>query len=164
MFVTITLFILSFLGQVLAFHKGLNFGATLPNGTCRSQADWTRGFRAMLSSKARFDNARVFASSDCNTLDNAVPAALSTGIKILAGVWTQNDAHYAAEKTALVNALKKWPNWQQWLLAVSVGSEDLYREEVSGSQITQKVSEVKRILKEKGVTVPVGHIDTWTAW
>ena len=148
----------------VAFYKGLNFGATLPNGACRSQEDWTRGFKTMLNSKANFDIARVFASSDCNTLANAVPAALSTGVKILAGVWTQDDAHYSAEKGALLDALQRWPNWQNWLIAVSVGSEDLYRKEVPGSQITSKVYDVRGMLRAKGVTVPIGHVDTWTAW
>jgi exo-beta-1,3-glucanase (GH17 family) len=147
-----------------AFYKGLNFGAALPNGACRSQADWARAFRAMRNSAAHFEVVRVFASSDCNTLANAVPAALSVGVKLLAGVWTQNDAHYAAEKQALLNALQAWPKWQDWLIAVSVGSEDLYRKEVNGSQITPKVYDVRGMLRAKGVTVPIGHVDTWTAW
>jgi exo-beta-1,3-glucanase (GH17 family) len=147
-----------------AFYKGLNFGANLPSGACRSQDDWTRAFRVMLNSKAQFNVARVFASSDCNTLANAVPAALATGVKILAGIWTENDTHYAAEKAAMLSALQRWPNWQAWLIAVSTGSEDIYRNEAPSSQITKKVYDVRGMLRGKGVTVPVGHVDTWSAW
>jgi exo-beta-1,3-glucanase (GH17 family) len=112
----ITYFItLSVIKETNGFFRGLNFGANMPNGACRSQADWTRGFRAMLNSPARFDNVRVFASSDCNTLDNAVPAALSVGVKILAGIWTQNEAHYVAEKGALQSKYNEKPtNIMSW--------------------------------------------------
>lgn len=153
-----------FVLQTTAFYKGINFGATLPNGACRSQADWLRAFKVIKSSAAQFDNVRVFASSDCNTLANAVPAALEAGVKILGGVWTQNEDHYTAEKAALLHALDKWPRWDQWLMAVSVGSEDLYRKEVPGTQIAGKVLEVRSLLRAIGVTVPIGHVDTFTAW
>jgi len=155
---------LLFLSPVIAWHKGLNIGAQLPNGACRSQADWERAFRTMKSSAAGFNVARVFASSDCNTLANAVPAALNTGVKLLAGIWTQDDAHFGREKQAMLDAMARWPGCENWLVGVSVGSEDLYRKEVPAWQIVQKVYDVRGMLRSKGCGSWVGHVDTWTAW
>jgi exo-beta-1,3-glucanase (GH17 family) len=147
-----------------AWHKGINVGAKNPDGNCKSPADWDRAFGIIKSIPPAFSSARVFASSDCNTLANAVPAALKNGVKLLAGVWTQDEGHYSAEKAALLDAINKWPNWQDWLLAVSVGSEDLYRKEAPAWQIANKIYDVRGMIKSKGVTAWVGHVDTWTAW
>jgi exo-beta-1,3-glucanase (GH17 family) len=149
------------LSPVTAYFKGLNFGATLPNGQCRSQSDYLREFQAM---RPTFDTVRLFASSDCNQLMSAVPAALATGVKILVGVWTQDDAHFGNEKGALLNVLGKFPNWQAWMAGISVGSEDLYRKEAPAATIAQKIYDVRGMVNAKGVSAPVGHVDTWTAW
>ena len=149
---------------IAAWHKGLNIGGNNPDGSCKSYDDWIRAFNTMKSIPPAFSSARLFASSDCNTLANAVPAALNTGVKLLIGVWTQDDNHFNAEKQAVLDALARWPNWQDWLLAASVGSEDLYRKEVPAWQIAQKIYDVRGMLRDKGVTVSVGHVDTWTAW
>jgi exo-beta-1,3-glucanase (GH17 family) len=148
----------------LAWHKGLNIGGQKPDGQCRTQEDWERAFTAMKNLPPQFTSARLFASSDCNTLANAVPAALNTGMKLLVGIWTQNDEHFAQEKGALLEAISRWPNWLDWMIGVSVGSEDLYREEAPAWQIAHKIYDVRGMLREKGVTSWVGHVDTWNAW
>ncbi|CZR58366.1 related to glucan 1,3-beta-glucosidase precursor [Phialocephala subalpina] len=51
---------------------------------------------------------RLYASSDCNQLANAVPAALATGGQILVSVWTEDDKHFNAEKQALLQAVQTW--------------------------------------------------------
>jgi exo-beta-1,3-glucanase (GH17 family) len=152
------------LNSAAAWHKGINVGAKNPDGSCKSADDWDRAFSIIKSIPPAFSSARVFASSDCNTLANAVPGALKNGVKLLAGVWTEDDTHYANEKGALLDAIARWPNWQDWLLAVSVGSEDLYRKEVGADAIAQKVYDVRGMINSKGVTAWVGHVDTWTAW
>jgi exo-beta-1,3-glucanase (GH17 family) len=147
-----------------AFHKGLDIRGNLANGACRTTADWERAFKTMRSLPPQFTSARVFASSDCNTLALAVPAAVNIGIKLLVGVWTQDEAHFAAEKQALLNAVRAHPNWQDWMIATSVGSEDLYRKEAMPAAIAKKIYDVRGMLRSVGVTAPVGHVDTWTAW
>jgi glucan endo-1,3-beta-D-glucosidase len=149
---------------ITANTHGLNIAATNLDGSCKSPADWTQAFTAITSLPPAFTSARLFASSDCDTLANAVPAALASGVKLLVGVWTQNDEHFAVEKQALLDALVRFPDWREWMLAVSVGSEDLYRGEAEAWQIAMKVYDVRGMLREKGVTALVGHVDTWTAW
>ncbi len=145
-----------------AYWKGFNIGANNPDGSCKSQADWDRAFRTMQAMPGYFSSARLFASSDCNTLANAVPAALATGSQLLVGVWTQDVNHYNAEKAALQAAIRQYGT--SWIVSVSVGSEDLYRKETSAATLAGQINEVRDMLRSMGANVEVGHVDTWTAY
>ncbi|KAG9232786.1 putative glucan endo-1,3-beta-glucosidase eglC [Amylocarpus encephaloides] len=146
-----------------AYWKGFNVQATKADGSCRTQADWERDFNTMKALPGGFSSMRVYASSDCNTLANAVPAALNTGGQILASVWTQDENHYNAEKAALLSAVQRYGT--RWLVAVGVGSEDLYRKETSAGRLAQQINEVRNLLNSNGGSgIQVGHVDTWTAW
>lgn len=146
-----------------AYWKGFNMQATNQDGSCRTQAQWEYGFNKMKALPGgSYTGVRVFASSDCNTLLYAVPAALNTGIKILVGVWTEDSGHYAAEKGALQAAINA--HGSSWILAISVGSEDLYRKDTSASTLAQQIYDVRGMVRAMGVNAQVGHVDTWTAW
>jgi exo-beta-1,3-glucanase (GH17 family) len=151
------------LSTASAYWKGFNIGANNPDGSCKTEQDWERAFRSMQSLPGHFTSARLFASSDCNTLANAVPAALNTGTQLLVGVWTENTDHYNAEKAALQAAVQA--HGTGWIVSVSVGSEDLYRHDTSASTLAGQINEVRNILSGMGAGgVQVGHVDTWTAW
>lgn len=146
-----------------AHWRGFNLAAQRPEGGCKTQAEWEADFRAIKSLPGDFDSARLYASSDCETLVHAVPASFATGVKILAGVWTQNADHFNAEKAALLAAVKQYGH--HWLVAVSVGSEDLYRKETTGDFLAGQIYDVKRLLASVGAEgIWVGHVDTWTTW
>ena len=146
-----------------ALWKGFNLGANLPSGACKSRGDWEKDFRTLQSLPGYFSSARLFASSDCNTLANAVPAAIATGTTLLVGVWATNAAHFDAEKQALLAAVRQYGH--DWIISVSVGSEDLYRGDTSGQALADQVNDVRGMLWSVGAgSVPVGHVDTWTVW
>ena len=148
-----------------AYWKGFNVQAILANGACKSQSDWENDFNKMKSLPGGFSSLRVYASSDCNTLANAVPAAIATGGRILVGVWTEDAGHFDAEKQALLSAVQQYGFG--WVVAVSVGSEDLYRGDTTASTLAQQIYDVRGMLSTvSGYTtdVQVGHVDTWTAW
>jgi exo-beta-1,3-glucanase (GH17 family) len=111
-------------------------------------------------STSSFTVARLYSTSDCDSLANAVPAALQVGMQLLVGLWLEDETHYTAEKLALINVLSQHPNWQNWIYAVSVGSEDLYRGQMTATTVAQKINDVKGPLTQKGVTAPVGHVDS----
>ena len=76
-------FLLSLLAVITpftsAYWKGFNLGANLAStGACKSQADWQKDFTTMQSLPGYFSSARLYASSDCNTLANV---SLSTPSK-----------------------------------------------------------------------------------
>lgn len=72
-----------------AYWKGFNLPGNLPSGACKGVNDWKKDFAVIKSLPGKFDSARLYASSDCNTLANAVPAAKASGVKLLVGVWTE---------------------------------------------------------------------------
>lgn len=155
--------LLAFSSLTHAHWRGFNLASQRPEGGCKTQSDWEADFRAILALPEKFDSARLYASSDCETLVNAVPASFATGIKILAGVWSQDAAHFNAEKASLLAAVKQYG--RHWLVAVSVGSEDLYRKETTGEILAGQINDVKQVLASAGAeAIWVGHVDTWTTW
>jgi exo-beta-1,3-glucanase (GH17 family) len=144
-----------------AYYKGFNVAANNPDGSCKTTAQWTTAFKKLQALPQKINNVRLYASSDCNTLANAVPAAISTGTKILVGVWAEDAAHYTAEKNALEAAIKA--HGSSWILAVSVGSEDLYRGDTDANTLANQIYDVRGMVHQWN-NVPVGHVDTWTAW
>ncbi|CAD0082586.1 unnamed protein product [Aureobasidium vineae] len=145
-----------------AYWKGFNVAAENPDGSCKTQAQWVSAFQKLASLPGHFTSARLYASSDCQTLTLAVPAAISTRTQLLVGVWTQDEGHFKREKDALESAIKRYG--QDWIIAISVGSEDLYRKEISASSLAQKIYDVRGMVRAMGVNKEVGHVDTWTAW
>lgn len=50
-------------------------------------------------------------------------------------------------------------------MAVSVGSEDLYRKETTGDFLAGQINDVRALLALAGAEfIWVGHVDTWTTW
>ncbi|KAI4122342.1 MAG: hypothetical protein LQ347_006537 [Umbilicaria vellea] len=145
-----------------AYWKGFNIGANNLDGSCKSQADWTKAFQRQQALPGDFTSVRLYASSDCNTLANAIPAALATNTKLLVGVWTEGAAHYAAESAALKAAVQQ--HGSDWIISVSVGSEDLYRYDTTAAVLATQINQIRSMLLSVGAKVPVGHTDTWTAW
>lgn len=146
-----------------AFFQGFNIGANLASGACRTEQDWEFAFNKIAGFPGEFRNARLYASSDCNTLANAVPAAIKTETKLLVGIWTEDVTHYDAEKQALLQAVQE--HGKDWILAVSVGSEDLYRNDTTAQTLASQVNDVRGMLWSVGASdKSIGHVDTWTAW
>lgn len=145
-----------------AFYKGMNIGANNPDGSCKTQQQWTDAFNKLKNTPQHITSVRLYASSDCGTLLNAVPAALSTGTKILVGIWTEDAAHYNAEKEALKAAITA--HGHDWIIAISVGSEDLYRKDTSPGALAKQIYDVRGMVRAMGVQAEVGHVDTWTIW
>jgi len=146
-----------------AYWKGFNIGANNPDGSCKSQADWETDFKTIASLPGAFTSVRLYASSDCDTLANAVPAALTTGTTLLVGVWTEDSTHYENEKQALLAAVQQYGH--DWIISVSVGSEDLYRGDTDASTLASQINDVRGMMWGLGAgSIEVGHVDTWTAW
>lgn len=146
-----------------AYWKGFNVGANNAwDGSCKSQQDWENAFNDLKNLPGYFTSVRLYAASDCNTLANAVPAALNTGTQLLVGIWTEDANHYNAEKEALKAAINA--HGSDWIVSISVGSEDLYRGDTSAATLAQQIYDVRGMIRAMGVNSEVGHVDTWTAW
>ncbi|PUU73678.1 glycoside hydrolase superfamily [Tuber borchii] len=128
-----------------------------PDGACKSTDD----FKTDLDTIKILSTAiRVYATSDCDTMQNLMPAVKDKGFKVVLGVWPNDDAHFKLE----IDTLKKFiPLYgTENIRAITVGSEHLYRKEFTGQQLAEKIKEVKKVLKELGAdSLPVGFADSW---
>lgn len=149
-----------------ALWSGFNLGGNNLDGSCKTTADWAADFALIQSLPAPsgpYNVVRVYASSDCNTLANAVPAAINANMKILAGVWTEDATHFSNEKAALLAVAQQ--HGCDWLAAISTGSEDVYRGDADINNLAQQIYDVKGMMTTvSGCSVPIMHVDTWTAW
>ncbi|KAI5804150.1 glycoside hydrolase superfamily [Peziza echinospora] len=159
---------LSFASSVVAidipYFSGFNLGATTTTGQCKSTADYIADFEAIRSWNQDFTVVKLFSTSDCDQLANAVPAALQTGIKIWAGIWGSDNNKFELEKGALEKAILA--HGTSWLQGINVGSEALYRKEIDPWVLANQIWDVKGMVQiaYKAPNVPVGTADTWTAW
>ncbi|KAF4982290.1 hypothetical protein FZEAL_2076 [Fusarium zealandicum] len=171
-------------GQALAGqYKGFSMGANKANGDCKATADWKTDFQTIKGWGKGFNAVRLYACSDCDSkfpqagyisspslysqrrktaLARAVPAAKATGMKLLVGVWATDDGHFGAEKAALLKAIKA--HGTTWIAAISVGSEDLYRKDISPQKLATQIYDVRGMVQQYNKNIKVGHTDTWTAW
>ncbi|ODQ67679.1 glucan 1,3-beta-glucosidase precursor [Nadsonia fulvescens var. elongata DSM 6958] len=149
---------------VAAGNLGLNIGAVRnSDSACKETSDWLDDFNTI---KSLTDTVKVYASSDCNTLQNIGPAIEKAGLKLVLGVWPNDDAHFAAEKAALSNYL---PNLSKdSLVAITVGSEALYREDLTAQELADKINDIREHIKDikdkngnSFSSVPVGTVDSW---
>jgi len=152
--------ILALISSASAVYQGFSIGGNNADGSCRTTSDWTAVFNQV---KAWGGNSvRLFASSDCNTIITALPAAMQTDIRLLAGVWATDDAHFAAEEAAVLAAIQQYGH--SALAGISVGSEALYRFDITPTLLAARVNQVRQGVRALNADTWVGSTDTWTSW
>ncbi|KAI1498838.1 glycoside hydrolase superfamily [Biscogniauxia marginata] len=162
---------------------GFNYGATNNDYSCRGYEDF-KGFftRAKnLAGASGFAAARLYTSIQCGTTADpisAYQAAIDTDTSIFVGLWASagRDA-YQNELNALITAAKNLgPAFTDRILAISIGSEDLYRSSPDGVAANAGVGATGAEIEGyigwardwfRGTALegkPITHVDTWTAW
>lgn len=178
-----TLASLLVLAARVAAIKGFNYGATFTTGAAKEQSDFEDEFKAAagLEGTSGFTSARLYTMIQSGTTSDpisAIPAALNTGTTLLLGLWASGgDTAFANEILALKAAITQYGSKLASAVdAISVGSEDLYRDSAQGKAagsdvgasadtITKYISEVREAIAGTALAnVKVGHVDTWTAW
>lgn len=140
-----------------------NLGVKDNSGNCKSTSEYESDFQKLLSySKI----VKTYAVSDCNTLQNLGPAAEDAGFQVMFGIWPNDDAHFEDEKLALKTYLPKIS--KDTVYAFLVGSEALYRDDISASDLADKIDDIKNTLKgikdkngDSYSGVQVGTVDSW---
>lgn len=140
-----------------------NMGVKNNDGTCKSTSDYETELDVL---KSYTSTIKVYASSDCNTLQYLGPAAEAKGFSIFLGVWPTDDTHFEEEQTALKNYL---PNIKTSTIAgFLVGSEALYREDLTASELATKINTVRDLIENindsEGSSYSgkqVGTVDSW---
>lgn len=140
-----------------------NIGVKDNSGNCKSTEEYESDF-SVLESQSKI--VKTYAVSDCNTLQNLGPAAEEAGFQVMFGIWPNDDAHFEEEKQALKDYL---PNISVDTVKVfTVGSEALYREDMTADELADKISDIKDTLKDikdkngkSYSSVQVGTVDSW---
>lgn len=140
----------------------INLGVQSASG-CKDAAEYKKELEVLSGST---DTIRVYAASDCNTLQILGPVAEDAGFKIFLGVWPNDDAHFQAEQDALKTYLPSIK--KSTISAVTVGSEALYRDDMTASELAQKIQTIKTLLAtindsegNSYAGMPVGFVDSW---
>ncbi|KAF2140877.1 glycoside hydrolase family 17 protein [Aplosporella prunicola CBS 121167] len=171
------------LSTAAAQIKGFNYGSTFTDGSAKQQADFVNDFNTAkgLSGASGFTSARLYTMIQGGTssdIISAIPAAINTKTSLLLGLWASGgDAAFQNELNTLNNAIKQYGSQlTELIIGISVGSEDLYRNSVTGiinksgigadpTVIVGYIQRVKSALSgTAGSALPVGHVDTWTAY
>lgn len=142
---------------------GFNLDAHQFDGNCKD----ANAYSADLDHLSDYTSiVKTYAVSDCNTLQTLGPVAEEKGFQLSLGVWPNDDAHFAAEKSALQSYLP-WIS-RDTVKYITVGSEALYRDDMSASELAEKISEIKDLVKgisdkdgNSYESVPVGTVDSW---
>jgi glucan endo-1,3-beta-D-glucosidase len=131
----------------------------------------------LVGTNGEFTAARLYTTIQDGTTNgviSAIPAAIATNTKLLLGLYYPNVDNEIAALTAAITQYGS--AFADLVLAISVGSEDLYRDSPTGiengsdpgatpDEIVAFIQSVRQaiagtILADK----MVGHVDTWTAW
>ncbi|KAK3487829.1 glycoside hydrolase superfamily [Neurospora hispaniola] len=173
------------LSTVMGAYQGFNYGSSFTNGAAKQQPDFEAEFRTaqgLVGAPAGgFTSARLYTMIQGGTVNapiSAIPAAIATRTSLLLGLWASaGDAAFTNELQALSSAIQQYGTALGRLVAgISVGSEDLYRISPTGIEnkenpgaapltIAHYIKQVRDIIAHTALDgVPVGHVDTWTAW
>lgn len=170
------------LASANAQYLGFNYGATNADGySIRTQESFQALFanaKALAGTNGEFTAARLYTTIQAGTTNSptgAIPAAIAEGTHLLLGLWASGPIEN--ELIALKAAIAQYGTAFTSLVGgISVGSEDLYRQSPTGvaagsnigaepATIVDYISQVRALIAGTGLSgVPVGHVDTWTAW
>ncbi|KAJ5407882.1 glucan endo-1-3-beta-glucosidase eglC [Penicillium cosmopolitanum] len=167
--------------SVDAASKGFNYGATKADGSSKYQADFQKDFAAakVLVGQDGFTSARLYTmiqGGTTNTPIEAIPAAIAEKTELLLGLWVSG-GNMENEITALKAAISQYgEDFAKLVVGISVGSEDMYRNSVTGSKsnagpgvepevLVSYIKEVRSTIAGTGLSdVTLGHVDTWDSW
>jgi glucan endo-1,3-beta-D-glucosidase len=164
-------------------YLGFNSGATLANREAKFKADFTAEFKTAQGLKTApgdFSAVRLYTNIQAYSEDDpieAFEAAIDTKTEILLGVWTSGTETIDKEISALKKAIEKYgTDLTDLIIGVSVGSEDLYRNSVTGVKnkggvgvqpdaLVDFINDFRKAFKSTPISkIPVGHVDTWDVW
>lgn len=147
------------------------------------QTDFEAQFKAakgLANTNGAFSSARLYTmiqATSTNDPISAIPAAISTGTKLMLGMWATG-GNIDNEIAALTAAITKYGSkFTSLVNGISVGSEDLYRISPTGIMndplsvgagpdvIVSYIAKTRAAVKGTPLeSVKIGHVDTWDAW
>jgi len=141
-------------------YTSLRIGTLNPPGqdnTCKTTSDFVKDLN-LIKKNTGSTTVRIYTTSQCDAAANLLPALKQTNTKAIIGIWPTPPDHFDAEIKALTNNIK---SFSDQVVAVTVGSEVLYRKEMTAVQLAAAIDRVRTALEGLGVDKPVGTADSW---
>jgi glucan 1,3-beta-glucosidase len=167
---------LKLLGTIAAFTSALSAPHARAQNFClhginynpRVGADWApvnqrcksaASIQADMESLAHVTNSvRLFGLGDCDQASTVVPAAINAGLTVSLGLWVSgDDAVFESEFAELQTLIQQYPSIfaDGSVVDVHVGSEAVYRKDVTAEQNIHDMKRVKALLVANDLSVPV---------
>lgn len=150
-------------GGDLHLH-GLGYNAKHADGSCPTLAKVVGDFNIL---KARCGGIRTFGLLDCGQGEFLVQAAEQTGLKVNLGLFVNYDKNQFENEFANLKVLiaKYRTTFEKYIPAIIVGSETLYRGEVSTDTLATYILRVKDYVQgQLKLDVKVTTADTKDMW
>ncbi|KAI5364050.1 Putative glycoside hydrolase family 17, glycoside hydrolase superfamily [Septoria linicola] len=163
-------------------YQGFNSGNTFTNYDAKFEDDFVQEFSTMqkFTGAGVFNSVRLYTNIQAYTTSDvlsAIPAAIKTNTSILLGIWCSGSNNITNELTALTKAIDEYgEDLANAVLAISVGSEDLYRLSDVGirqnagvgagpKDIVKFIDDTRKAIEGTVLAdKPVGYVDTWRSW
>jgi glucan endo-1,3-beta-D-glucosidase len=162
---------------------GFNSGSMLPDSSAKFEADFEAEFTTaqnLVGAPGKFNAVRLYTNIQAYSQDDpiqAFQAAIKTNTSILLGVWASGTTSIDNEINALKKAVDQYGQpFIDLVIAVSIGSEDLYRNSVVGisnkagignqpEAIVGFINDFRNAFANTPLaSKPIGHVDTWDVW
>ncbi|KAL8917426.1 MAG: hypothetical protein Q9172_005865 [Xanthocarpia lactea] len=165
-------------------YQGFNYGSIFTNNAPITEQEYERLFntaKQLQGTSGAFQAARLFTTIQAGTTNSpieAIAAAEATQTRLLLGIFlSSTEEQFNNELTALRSAITQFgERLVDIVIAISVGSEDLYRISPTGilnrsnpgegpDAVVRRINAVRQALAGTVLSgKPIGHVDTWTAW
>ncbi|ETI38192.1 hypothetical protein F441_15839 [Phytophthora nicotianae CJ01A1] len=171
---------LAMVATSFGFADAGNFKCTGINYNIRAGPDWAPANEkckpasliatelALL--KGVTDTIRLYSLTDCDQATVVVPAAIEAGLKVELGMWVDSSASsFEAEKAAFKTLLESGVVQSEHIVGIHVGSEAVYREDVTVDVAISYLEEIRTLCKANagaaGIPLTIADIgDTYSAY
>ncbi|CAI5711167.1 unnamed protein product [Hyaloperonospora brassicae] len=124
---------------------------------CKNAAEIQRDMYAL---KAVTDKVRIYSLLDCNQAELVLPAAKRAGLQVHLGIWTTASHSYLLQERAKLAALIDTGLYDNNVIGLHVGSETIYRKEISADTAIRYMNETRVYIRSRGKNTPVTIADT----
>ncbi|RLN21150.1 hypothetical protein BBJ28_00019550 [Nothophytophthora sp. Chile5] len=103
-------------------------------------------------------NVRVYSLSDCD-VTHVLSAAKDLSMTVWLGVWVSDDSKVYDAEVAAFKELIAGGYIDDNIVGINVGSEAVYRGDITADQAIQYVTDFRKVMAGNGISVPVSITD-----
>ncbi|DAZ94320.1 TPA: hypothetical protein N0F65_012123 [Lagenidium giganteum] len=161
----------SFVALLQSTANAANFRCHGINYNPRNGPDWAPSDKKCKSDdairqdlatlKTVTDRIRLYSLTDCDQGARVIPLAKEAGFSVSVGLWVDNSTtSYQNEKAKLIELLGRGDViTNDRITDIHVGSEAVYRNDITAEENIAYMKEVRDLCRDKGVQVPVTIAD-----